>query len=32
MDKQQQIEELKKEIEILKQQLADKKALLNGLK
>lgn len=31
MDKQQQIEELKKEIEILKQQLADKKALLNGL-
>ena len=31
MDKQQQIEKLKKEIEILKQQLEDKQALLNGL-
>lgn len=31
MDKQQQIEKLKEEIEILKQQLEDKQALLNGL-
>ncbi len=31
MDKQQQIEKLKKEIEILKQQLEAKQALLNGL-
>lgn len=31
MDKQQQIEKLKNEIEILKQQLKDKQALLNGL-
>ena len=31
IDKKQQIEELKKEIEVLKQQLEDKQAVLNGL-
>lgn len=31
MDKQQQIEELKKQIEVLKQELKDKEAVLNGL-
>ena len=31
MDKQQQIEELKKQIEILKQELKDKEEVLNGL-
>lgn len=31
MDKQQQIEDLKKQIEILKQELKDKEAVLDGL-
>lgn len=31
MDKQQQIEELKKQIEVLKQELKDKEIVLNGL-
>lgn len=31
MDKQQQIEELKKQIEVLKQELRDKEEVLNGL-
>ena len=31
MNKQQKIEELKKQIEILKQELKDKEAVLNGL-
>lgn len=31
MDKQQQIEALKKQIEVLKQELKDKEAVLNGL-
>ena len=31
IEKQEQIEQLKKQIEVLKQQLKDKEAVLNGL-